>query len=170
MNLQPYGIQTAAGDEDLRHLTDFFAAQQLVTREVDDLALRESQKTLEVFQEAISASKAETQSLMLENAALRERLAAMESQKQKLELLHAAEKKAIEARSAEEIAGLKETCSTSKLLLRDLITHKQEADDAFLGCAIEFYSGSQGEATKNHVEAGYRVLRTIEKCEVFLKK
>lgn len=170
MNLQPYCAQAQAGEDELRQLTELFAAQQFITSQADALTLQESQKTLGVFQEAIAASKAETQGLMLENAALRERLASMESQKRKLEVLHIAEKKAIEARSAEEIAGLKETCSTLKVLLQDLIAHKREADDAYLGCAIELYSGNQGEATKKHVEAGSRLARTMEKCEVFLKK
>lgn len=123
-------LHTAAGSttpeyqnpSDIEQLSLLFSAQQMRSAAADALVLQESQKTLGVYQEVITASKAEHQHLQLEVVALRERLATMESQKRESEAIYAAEKKAIQERSAEEIAALQASLAKSKKRAKALNT------------------------------------------------
>lgn len=122
---------------DMEQLSLLFSAQQMTSAAADALIVQESQKTLGVYQEVITASKAENQHLQLEVAALRERLASMKSQKKEREALHKAEKKAIQEHSAEEIAALNKLLTKSKkrakALNRLIKQHIQDGQESAAG-------------------------------------
>lgn len=138
--LDTAAFSTATGyqaQSEIEQLALLFSAQQMTSAAADTLVLQESQKTLEVYQEVIAASKAENQHLQLEVAALRERLAGMESQRREREALYEAEKKAIQERSAEEIAALQmslaESKKRAKALNRLIRQHIQDGQESAAG-------------------------------------
>jgi predicted RNase H-like nuclease (RuvC/YqgF family) len=129
--------------------------QQLAAEKADALALRESETTLTAFREAMDAKTCETQALMLENAALREQLAALKNQQQEREAVYARERAAESRRAQEEIAALNAKCEKFKGYLRDLNSLNNQKTSLFGAYYNELCGHFQGTSCLGPASAAY---------------